>query len=65
MGARVIDGRGLAAELKEGLATEIADLEEDGVAPGLAVASQKKDIVRTGTIFAGRLARGKGSFDDR
>ena len=36
MGARVIDGRGLAAELKEGLAAEVAGLRDTGVVPGLA-----------------------------
>jgi 5,10-methylene-tetrahydrofolate dehydrogenase/methenyl tetrahydrofolate cyclohydrolase len=36
MGARVIDGRGLAAELKEGLAAEVTGLRDTGVVPGLA-----------------------------
>jgi 5,10-methylene-tetrahydrofolate dehydrogenase/methenyl tetrahydrofolate cyclohydrolase len=36
MGARVIDGRGLAAELKEGLAAEVAGLRDAGIVPGLA-----------------------------
>ena len=36
MGARVIDGRGLTAELKEGLAAEVAGLRDTGVVPGLA-----------------------------
>ena len=36
MGARVTDGRGPAAELKEGLAAEVAGLRETGVVPGLA-----------------------------
>src|SRR3712207_2057737 len=36
MGARLIDGRGLAAELKEGLAAEVAGLRDAGVVPGLA-----------------------------
>ena len=36
MGAHVIDGRGLAAELKERLAAEVADFMEAGVVPGLA-----------------------------
>jgi 5,10-methylene-tetrahydrofolate dehydrogenase/methenyl tetrahydrofolate cyclohydrolase len=36
MGARVIDGRGLAAELKEELAAEVAGLRDAGVVPGLA-----------------------------
>jgi 5,10-methylene-tetrahydrofolate dehydrogenase/methenyl tetrahydrofolate cyclohydrolase len=36
MGARVIDGRGLAAELKEELAAEVARLRDAGVVPGLA-----------------------------
>jgi methylenetetrahydrofolate dehydrogenase (NADP+) / methenyltetrahydrofolate cyclohydrolase len=35
MGARVIDGRGLAAELKEGLAAEVAGQRDTGVVPGL------------------------------
>ncbi len=34
MGAHVIDGRGLAAELKEELAAEVADLRRVGVVPG-------------------------------
>jgi methylenetetrahydrofolate dehydrogenase (NADP+)/methenyltetrahydrofolate cyclohydrolase len=36
MGARVIDGRGLAPELKEELAAEVAGLRDAGVVPGLA-----------------------------
>ena len=36
MGARVIDGRGLAAELKEVLAAEVAGQRDTGVMPGLA-----------------------------
>jgi 5,10-methylene-tetrahydrofolate dehydrogenase/methenyl tetrahydrofolate cyclohydrolase len=36
MGARVIDGRGLAAELNEELAAEVAGLRDAGVVPGLA-----------------------------
>ena len=36
MGAHVIDGRGLAAELKGRLAAEVADFMEAGVVPGLA-----------------------------
>ena len=36
MGARVIDGRGLAAELKEGLAADVAGQRDTGVVPGLA-----------------------------
>ncbi len=36
MGARVIDGRGLAAELKEKLAAEVAELRDAGVVPGPA-----------------------------
>ena len=36
MGARVIDGRGRAAELKEQLAAEVARLRDAGVVPGLA-----------------------------
>jgi methylenetetrahydrofolate dehydrogenase (NADP+) / methenyltetrahydrofolate cyclohydrolase len=36
MGARVIDGRGLAAELKEELTAEVAGLRDAGVLPGLA-----------------------------
>ena len=36
MGARLIDGRGLAAEFKEGLAAEVAGLRDAGVVPGLA-----------------------------
>ena len=36
MGARVIDGRGLAAELKEELTAEVAGLRGAGVLPGLA-----------------------------
>ena len=36
MGARVIDGRGLAAELKEELAAEVAGLRDAGVVTGLA-----------------------------
>jgi methylenetetrahydrofolate dehydrogenase (NADP+)/methenyltetrahydrofolate cyclohydrolase len=36
MGARVIDGRGLAAELKERLAAEVAGQRDTGVVPGLA-----------------------------
>ena len=36
MGAHVIDGRGLAAELKGRLAAEVADLIDTGVVPGLA-----------------------------
>ena len=36
MGARDIDGRGLAAELKEELTAEVAGLRDAGVLPGLA-----------------------------
>lgn len=36
MAAHVIDGRRLARELKEGLATEIKLLAEQGIRPGLA-----------------------------
>jgi 5,10-methylene-tetrahydrofolate dehydrogenase/methenyl tetrahydrofolate cyclohydrolase len=36
MGARVIDGRGLAAEPKEELTAEVAGLRDAGVLPGLA-----------------------------
>jgi hypothetical protein len=36
MGARVIDGRGLATELKEKLAAEVAGLRDAGVMPGIA-----------------------------
>ena len=36
MGTRVIDGRGLAAELKEELTAEVAGLRGAGVLPGLA-----------------------------
>jgi methylenetetrahydrofolate dehydrogenase (NADP+) / methenyltetrahydrofolate cyclohydrolase len=36
MGARLIDGRGLAANLKEGLAAEVAGLRDAGVVPRLA-----------------------------
>lgn len=36
MGARLIDSRGLAAELKEELAAEVAGLRDAGVVPGLA-----------------------------
>ncbi len=36
MGARVMDGRGLAAELKEELTAEVAGLRDAGVLPGLA-----------------------------
>jgi methylenetetrahydrofolate dehydrogenase (NADP+)/methenyltetrahydrofolate cyclohydrolase len=36
MGARVIDGRGLAPELKEELAAEVAGLRDAGVVSGLA-----------------------------
>jgi methylenetetrahydrofolate dehydrogenase (NADP+)/methenyltetrahydrofolate cyclohydrolase len=36
VGAHVIDGRGLAAELKGRLAAEVADFMEAGVVPGLA-----------------------------
>ena len=36
MGARVIVGRGLAAELKEVLAAEVAGQRDTGVMPGLA-----------------------------
>ena len=36
MGARVIDGRGLAVELKEELTAEVAGLRDAGVLPGLA-----------------------------
>ena len=36
MGARVIDGRGPAAELKEDLTAEVAGLRNAGVLPGLA-----------------------------
>ncbi len=36
MGAHVIDGRGLAAELKEELAAEVAGLRDAGVVTGLA-----------------------------
>jgi methylenetetrahydrofolate dehydrogenase (NADP+)/methenyltetrahydrofolate cyclohydrolase len=36
MGARVIDGRGFAAELKEELTAEVAGLRDAGVLPGLA-----------------------------
>ena len=35
MGARVIDGRGLAAELEKVLAAEVAGLRGAGVLPGL------------------------------
>jgi Tetrahydrofolate dehydrogenase/cyclohydrolase, NAD(P)-binding domain len=40
MGARVIDGRGLAAELKEGLAAEVAAQRDTGVVPGLATRAE-------------------------
>ena len=36
MGARVMVGRGLAAELEEELAAEVAGLRDAGVVPGLA-----------------------------
>jgi methylenetetrahydrofolate dehydrogenase (NADP+)/methenyltetrahydrofolate cyclohydrolase len=36
LGAHVIDGRGLAAELKEELAAEVAGLRDAGVVTGLA-----------------------------
>ena len=36
MGAHVIDGRGLAAELKGELAAEVAGLRDAGAVPGLA-----------------------------
>ena len=36
MGAHVIDGRGLAAELKEELAAEVVGLRDAGVVTGLA-----------------------------
>ena len=36
MGARVIDGRGLAAEFNEDLTAEVAGLRDAGVVPGLA-----------------------------
>ncbi len=36
MGARVIDGRSPAAELKEGLAAEVEELRDAGVVPGLS-----------------------------
>ena len=36
MGARIVDGRGLAAELKEDLTAEVAGLRDAGVVPGLA-----------------------------
>ena len=36
MGAHVIDGLGLAAELKGRLAAEVTDFMEAGVVPGLA-----------------------------
>ena len=38
MGARVIDDRGLAAELEEQLAAHVAGLRDAGVVPGLATA---------------------------
>ena len=65
MGARVIDGRGLAAELKEVLAAEVAGQRDTGVVPGLATVlvgspaeaarrsletADRGDIVRTCTI---------------
>ena len=40
MGAHVMDGRGLAAELKEELAAVVADLKRAGVVPGLATRSR-------------------------
>ena len=46
MGARVVDGRGLAAELKGRLEVEVADFMEAGVVPGLI----KKEHVREGVI---------------
>ena len=36
MGARIVDGRGLAAELKEDLTAEVAGLRGAGVLPDLA-----------------------------
>ena len=36
MGARVMDGRGLAAEFKAELTSEVADLRDAGVLPDLA-----------------------------
>jgi len=37
MGARIVDGRGLAAELEEeDLTAEVAGLRDAGVVPGLA-----------------------------
>ena len=74
MGARVIDGRGLAAELKEGLAAEVAGLATVLVgSPAEAEVYERRvrsletantgDIVRTDTISVGS-ARGKGSSDD-
>ncbi len=38
MGARVIEDRGLAAELEEQLAAHVAGLRDAGVVPGLATA---------------------------
>jgi len=35
VGARVVDGRGLAAELEEGLAAEVAGLRVAGLCPDL------------------------------
>ena len=50
MGARVIDGRGLAVELKEELTAEVAGLRDAGVLPGLAI------------VLAGRLTRRGGGL---
>ena len=68
MGARVIDSRGLAAELKEELAAEVAGLRDAGVVSGLATVlvgspaevetATKDGNVETDTIFA-RSARGE------
>ena len=46
MGSRVVDGRGLAAELKGRLEVGVADFMEAGVVPGLI----KKEHVREGVI---------------
>jgi 5,10-methylene-tetrahydrofolate dehydrogenase/methenyl tetrahydrofolate cyclohydrolase len=76
MGARVIDGRGLTAELKVELAAEVAGLRDAGVVPTLAnvlvgasaeaavYERRVRSLAGELTIFAGS-ARGKGSSDDR
>ena len=72
MGARVMDGRGLAAGIEEELAAVGADPKRAGTVPGFAPLEDIEavhpvntgDVARTDTIFVSRVAWGKGSSDD-